>query len=198
MKLLKLPKNFFVSLCVIIGGISLTFLSILLVKFFILTGAFSMFYDNPPEPKIKYSEFDYVVEYSINDVNHIKNGVIKCKYDGIKSLGTAGKFREWSLLTSDNVDRIVLWDVSDQEVYTTAGYKITEFYLDIGTGGYYMDDKTSLYCHGIVDGFVSYKYIHPEHNIEVQGKISNEEALEKYKVHIVSHKIDPPIKNSFG
>ena len=197
MKLFKSPQNILVLLCVIIGGISLTFLSILLVKFFIVSGAFSMFYDNPPEPKIKYSEFDYKVEYSINGVDHTKNGVIKCKYEGVKSLGTAGKYREWSLVTSDNVDRIVLWEVSDRDFYTSDGDKITEFYLDIGTGGYYMNDETSLNYHGVLGGYVSYKYVHPKYNIEVQGRTKNDEALEKYGIYIDSWEIDPPIENKF-
>lgn len=193
-----MKKMNYVYLLLIPAGCILVSLIWLCVRIYVVSGAFSIFMPSPPKPQITFSEFNYKVDYVIGEQKYSKDGVITCNYEGVESLGTAGKYRKWSLVTSDNKDRIVLWDVSDMELNTPNGDKITEFYLDVGYGNYYMNDDSDRYNHGVIDGYISYKYVHPQHNIIVQGKIKNDEAAEKYGIYILSYEIDPPISNSFG
>ena len=175
--------------------IGIVFVLYAIVLLFVLSGAFAVFMPNPPEPEIKYGEFPFVITYEINGEIKTIEDVIVCKYDGIESLGTAGKYRKWSASLKSGKKRVVLLDNSDDNLH----FQITtNVGLDIP--GYYMGDSRfnskEDYQRMLSDdrylGYIQWK-----NGKEFSNTITREDAYEEFGIRVISFEPSDPIENTF-
>jgi len=160
-----------------------------------VTGAFSIFYDNPPKPKIKYGEFPFRIEYSVNGETKIIEDIVICEYTGVKSSGTAGKRNTWKKYLKSGMEEVVLF----YEENDTESYKIT---LNIGRPEYYMDDskyyKEFYEQELLIDNLLLTKVIKKAFkDTSTSRTISQEESMQMYGLEIISMNFSEPIDNLF-
>lgn len=156
---------------------------------FVVSGAFAVFAPNPPKPEITYGEFPFTITYEVGDEIFTYKDVVVCEYNGIKSLGTAGKRRNWSIkLKSGNQYISLLKSKKDGLTF--------EIYESIpGLPEYYMGDfrqSRAEYERVMKDRrYLGYK------QKDIDRSITKEEAWEKYRVKIINIECSLPIENKF-
>ena len=165
--------------------------------FFIISGAFSIFMSNPPKPEITYGEFPFALEYEIDGVNYKIEDTIVCEFDGFKSLGTAGKYRQWKTFLKSGNEYVTLLDLTSLNEINEYGHVMQELYFYYGNAEYYMGDE-NRYMQRDAQSFeeVCYKCQRNDGGIS-HSAYSAEKAYEKYKIKLIKWECESPIKNTF-
>ena len=165
--------------------------------FLVISGAIFSFGPNPPEPEITYGEFKCRLTYELNGETKIIEDTFTCKFEGFYSLGSAGKYRKWSLHLSDGKEYITLLDLRNSDAVDELNNKVLELYFSPGNAEYYMgDESTHLRRKGEISDTISY-YYRKEDCTTGGSAFKAEEAYEKYNVRLISWEVTPPIQNSF-
>ena len=168
---------------------SVIFFSFVFLYVFVISGAFAVLMTQPPKPQITYGEFPFNITYEINGEIMTYKDVVICEYEGIKSLGTAGKERKWSRKLKSGNDYVVLLQSKTND-------SPFEIYMPIpGLPEYYMGDfkkSKSDYEHSIKDvRYLGYKQNNINHSI------SQEDVWEQYRIKIINIECSSPIENKF-
>lgn len=160
----------------------------------ILSGAFSIFMKSPEAPEIKYGEFPFSIIYEANGEKKVYEDVIICEYAGIKSHGTAGKYRQWTKSLKSGNEYIEL------ESTNINGILYTIYKSPPGLPEYYMADfRQSKEAYEKAMHDKNYLGLKWENDGEQKFKtITAQEGYDMYGVKIISIECSQPIKNSFG
>lgn len=180
---------------IIIVSIIFSSLFVLLIFgfLFILSGAFAILYPDPPEPQIKYGEFPFKLTYELNGEILVIEDVVICEYDGIESLGTAGKQRKWTRKLKSGNERVVLLRennaVETFEIYD-GRWGLAEYYM-----GDFRQSKAAyertMYNHN------SFGCILWKDGTKTDYSITSEQAWEMYRLKVIDVQYSDPIENSF-
>lgn len=166
----------------------------LVVFAIILTGAFSIFIKSPELPKIKYGEFPFSIIYEVNGDVKIYEDVIICEYAGIKSYGTAGKYRQWTKRLKSGKEYIELDSVTINDI----SYIVYE--SPPGLPEYYMADyrqSKESYERAMYDrSYLGLKWV--DDGEQKYKTITAQEGYDMYGVRIINIECSQPIENSFG
>lgn len=181
---------------VIIGigvGLIVMVLAVALWYLAVISGAIFAFMPEPPEPEIKYGEFPIKITYELKGQIKTAEDIIVCEYDGIESLGSAGKQRKWKAHLKSGNEHITLLKIDE----------MSELYCWYGLPEYYMDDLQyesreeyeQTRKRNFHSSFVS--LARWENGELKRSAVSTTEAWEKYKLKIIDVQYSPPIQNSF-
>ena len=166
----------------------------ILIGIFILIGRIIWilsfgFLPNPPKPQITYGEFPFELIYEINGETKTVNDDFVCEYGGVAVDAANGKFRWWKSYLKSGNTRITLLKNDETEIFYTPD-------INQHAAPVYMGD-TEIY-HSINEVFPNALYTSDFENKQVNSYIiSADEMWEKYKLKLISWKIEPPIKNTF-
>lgn len=144
---------------------------------------------NPQKPEITYHEFPFKLTYELNGEIKVIEDVVICEYDGIKSLGEAGKYRKWKSHLKSGNERVSLLKVGDS----------LEFYFNYGDPENYMGDPQSGKYNKDLYYDLSYiPFIKKENGKQVadSGMLADK-AWKEYRLRIIEWKYTSPIQNSF-
>lgn len=175
---------------IIIGIVIAVLLVIAIVVGFGLWFLFGGFLPSPPKPEITHGEFPFRLVYEINGETKVVEDVLICEYDGFGANAARGKYRQWkSYLVSGNT-RITLFKSEEIEIFYTPNINHRE------AGAFYMGD-TEIYS-SINEVFPNAWRTSDFGKKQVNSYIiPADEMWEKYKIKLISWKIDPPIQNTF-
>ena len=179
-------KKVILITCIIIA-IVIALVAFLFV--FAISGAFAILMPEPPEPQITYGEFPFTITYEVNGEIFTYEDVVICEYEGIKSLGTAGKYRQWSERLKSGNEYIILLKSN----INGSDFEISFPFL--GFPEYYMGDfeqSVEEYERILKDD----KYFTHWENGNGRS-IKKEEAWQKYGIRIINIETSPPIENTF-
>lgn len=187
-------------------GTLLFFISLPVLYYMLLLGGF--LYPNPPKPDITYGEFPIKLTYEINGETKVIEDVIVCEYDGIETLGEAGKYRKWKTSIKNNSKsmpnsdgELILIDTSELGIADGQGNKILEIHFFVGNAGYYMGDN-NLYALddavGVQELDRLYYLYHLEDGSIRYGTFTADEAYEKVGIKLISWEGSDRIENTFG
>lgn len=166
-----------------------------------------MWLDDVPEPEIKYAEFPFTLTYEVNGETKIIQDSIVCEFDGFEVLGAAGKYRKWKIYLKgkpEQVDRkssrvrITLLDLSNSDEHDQYGNQMLELYFSGGKAEYYMGDDLWGVKGEAQDFDIVYYSATDENGVISRNSFTAEEAMEKYKIRLLSWEVAKPIVNSFS
>ncbi len=177
--------------------ISIVLIVVLLSVVIVLFAAFGgfNFLLHVPKPEITYGEFPCVLTYEINGETKIIEDTIVCVFDGFEIVGEAGKYRKWKTYLKSGNEDMTLLDLRPLNEKNEFGHIMLEFFFSYGNGEYYMGDTQRRSIPQISD-YIEYKYQTEDGRIGGSAYTS-EEALEKYKIRLISWEAAPPIENKF-
>ena len=151
---------------------------------------------NPPSPKIKHGEFDFKLEYNINNERKIVEDTFICDFDGFEVISIGDfKTRKWKghyknennneIFTFRNVQskrtQIVLETIGECKI--VLGIASAEYFL--GEPNYKITpDMPSIQVYETSTGY----YKNPN---------KSKEFLNQYNFKVIKWYCDPPIKNTF-
>ena len=165
---------------------------IVAIYIFVISGAFSLFMPEPEKPEITYGEFPFAITYEVNGEMKKVEDVIICEYDGIKNLGTAGKYRAWRSKLKSGNERVTLLRIEEEN-------KICEITVSAGLPEYYMgdfiQDKTEYEKNMLDDRYLG--YIEWKDGIQTGNTISKEEVYERYNLKVIEMDFSEPVENKF-
>lgn len=186
---MTLKKIFIVTSIVIVA-----LLLYVVVMFIAAFGGFN-FLLHIPKPEITYGEFPCVLTYEVDGEIKVIEDVIVCEFDGFEVASEAGKYRKWkTYLKSGNQDMTLL-NLRPLNEKNEFGHTMLEFFFSYGNAEYYMGDTQRRSIPRIAD-YVEYKYRTEDGSIGGSA-YSDEEAMEKYKIRMISWEAAPPIENKF-
>lgn len=166
----------------------------LLILAYMFLGTF--FLPNPPEPKIKYGEFPFKLEYKINGERKLIEDTLICKYDGIDMIGVGEKRRKWKSYLKNGSKKIILLQINDTDyIYYNPGspeYYMGDEYIYTGCMGD-SRNKNSYY-----EKFTDASFFKKYEDGQAEGIIRAEELIEKYDIELISWEPSPPIINEFN
>lgn len=148
-----------------------------------------------PKPEITYGEFPCVLTYEVDGETKIIEDIIVCEFDGFEVVGEAGKYRKWKTYLKSGSEDMTLLDLKPLNEKNEFGHTMLEFFFSYGNGEYYMGD-TQHRSIPQISNYIEYKYRTEDGRIGGSA-YSNEEALEKYKIRLISWEVAPPIENEF-
>lgn len=153
---------------------------------------FSLFITEPEKPEITYGEFPFTITYEVNgEIKKVEDAIV-CEYDGIKNLGTAGKYRTWKSKLKSGNERVTLLRNEEEnkicEITASAG--LPEYYM-----GDFIQDKTEYERTMLDDKYLG--YIEWKNGEQTGSSISNEEVYEKFKLKVIEMNFSEPIENVF-
>ena len=170
----------------------IVFVIIVAIYIFVISGAFSLFMSDPEKPEITYGEFPFTIIYEVNGEMKKVEDAIVCEYDGIKNLGTAGKYRAWKSKLKSGNERVTLLRIKEEN-------KICEITVSAGLPEYYMgdfiQDKTEYEKNMLDDNYLG--YIEWKNGEQRGISISKEEVYERFKLKVVEMDFSEPIENEF-
>lgn len=182
-------KKSLLILC-IIGVIILILLLFLLFYIFVLSGAFAILMPKPPEPQITYGEFPFTITYEVDNEIMTYSDVVICEYEGIESLGTAGKTRKWSKKLKSGNEHITLLKSeiyeNDFEIYAPIPRE-AEYYM----GDFRQSREDYEIAFENTRRYLGYKQGDTDHSI------TKEDAWEEYGVKVINIECSLPIVNKF-
>lgn len=184
-----MKKVFAISIIGFLMVIIVSVLSVFFAKIFIVSGGFSIFMSNPEEPEITYGEFPFRITYELKGEVKVIEDVVICEYDGIETLGTAGKKRKWKSYLKSGNERVSLLKVDDS----------LEFYFNYGDPENYMgDNQSKRYGEGLYYDLSYIPFVKRENDIQIADSgMQAEEVWEKYGLRIIKWEHSMPIQNSF-
>ena len=145
---------------------------------------------NPPEPKAKYGEFPFLLEYEIDGERKIIKDALVCEYNGIEIAQIGEKRRRWKGHLKSGNEKIILVQVSASEY----------LYYFPGEPEYYMGD--SCLQNFNEGGFFRKDCIrnnsNPLGSFVLRKIIYEDELLEKYKIKLIRWERSSPIVNEFN
>jgi len=155
---------------------------------------------NPPEPRIKYGEFPFKLEYEIDGERYVIEDTLICEYDGIKWNEGTGKSRKWKSYLASGGNIVLLKEVS----------LVKKIFYYPGPASYYMGDRLNPYEHSFPDAsyieregsITSWDILNEIQIIEQYGllnrnRINEKELLDKYNIKLINWEYTEPIVNSF-
>ena len=157
-----------------------------------ISGAFSLFMSEPEKPEITYGEFPFTITYEVNgEIKKVEDAIV-CEYDGIKNLGTAGKYRAWSSKLKSGNERVTLLRIEEEN-------RIYEITVSAGLPEYYMGDfiqgKTEYERAMLDDNYLG--YIEWKNGEQTGISVSKEEVYEKFKLKVIEMDFSEPLENEF-
>lgn len=170
----------------------IVFAIIIAIYIFVISGAFSLFMSAPEKPEITYGEFPFTITYEVNgEMKKVEDAVV-CEYDGIKNLGTAGKYRTWKSKLKSGNERVTLLSIEEEN-------RICEITVSPGLPEYYMgdfiQDKTEYEKNMLDDRYLG--YIEWKDGKQTGNTIPKEEVYEKYKLKVIEMDFSEPVENKF-
>ena len=170
----------------------IVFAIIVAIYIFVISGAFSLFMSEPEKPEITYGEFPFTITYEVNgEIKKVEDAIV-CEYDGIKNLGTAGKYRAWSSKLKSGNERVTLLRIEEEnricEITVSAG--LPEYYM-----GDFIQDKTEYERAMLDDNYLG--YIEWKNGEQTGISISKEEVYEKFKLKVIEMDFSEPLENEF-
>jgi len=149
---------------------------------------------DPLIPQITYGEFPIIIKYEINGEIKTIEDIVICEYEGIVSLGTAGKYRKWSSRLLSGKTCIILLRVDDPEL----SYEVS---FSCGFPDYYMGDYSQKKKNDYEDFMYnrnSLGFNQWDNGILTYSESIAEEVIwEKYKLRIIDIQYSLPIDNKF-
>lgn len=185
-------KKIMLVIGVILAAVFIILLIFALIFFLGFAGG-GVLYKNPQRPAITYGEFPISVTCEIDGAVMVIKDIVICEYDGVETLGEAGKYRKWKAHLKSGNKRLTLLSIDET----------SELYCWYGSPDYYMDDlrnKTKEEYEqyrerNFNSDFIAYG---KSENGEFKGiSVSSDEAWERYRFRVVDVKYTPPIQNSF-
>lgn len=170
----------------------IVFAVIVAIYIFVISGAFLLFMSEPEKTEITYGEFPFTITYEVNgEMKKVEDAVV-CEYDGIKNLGTAGKYRTWKSKLKSGNERVTLLRSEEEN-------KICEITISPGLPEYYMgdfiQDKTEYEKNMLDDRYLG--YIEWKDGEQTGISISKEEVYERFKLKVIEMDFSEPIENVF-
>ena len=168
-----------------------------LLYLFLVSGGMFAFMPNPPEPEIKYREFECELVYEIEGEITVIKDVIVCEFDGYKTRGAAGKRRQWKTYLKSGRERLTLLNLNSQNEINMFGQKLLELYFYYGNAEYYMGDEDEYRRRKEQEmDHINYLYQTNE-GIIGSSSYSADEVWNKYSIRLISWECMPPIENTF-
>ena len=170
----------------------IVFAIIVAIYIIVISGVFSLFMSEPEKPEITYGEFPFTITYEVNgEIKKVEDAIV-CEYDGIKNLGTAGKYRAWSSKLKSGNERVTLLRIEEEnricEITVSAG--LPEYYM-----GDFIQDKTEYERAMLDDNYLG--YIEWKNGEQTGISISKEEVYEKFKLKVIEMDFSEPLENEF-
>ena len=183
---MKIIKRILIAIVAVILAISIILM--LPVIFFNIAYLFTPV----ARPEITYGEFPFIITYEVNgEIKKVEDAIV-CEYDGIKNLGTAGKYRAWRSKLKSGNERVTLLRIEEEN-------KICEITVSAGLPEYYMgdfiQDKTEYEKNMLDDRYLG--YIEWKNGKQTGISISKEEVYEKFKLKVREMDFSEPLENEF-
>lgn len=177
---------------IVILFIIISLLLIGILYFLVMSGAVFSLMPDPPAPEITYGEFPINVIYEINGETKVIYDTVICKFDGVESLGSAGKYRKWiSYLKSGNKRLVLLRGENSELIFEiSVSYGIPDYYM--GDFRKNREDFEKLMADDRYLGYTQW-----ENGVPTGYSITKEEVWEKYKLKVIDIQYSQPIQNSF-
>lgn len=166
----------------------MTGLAIIGGYFFIVSGAFVIFYPKPPKPAIEYAEVPFELTYEVNGEEKVIADTIICEFDGF-SRNTAGSYRNWKTSLKSGNEDIVLLDVRPENQLAWDKYPILEFFFLYGNAEYYMDREYGQVAERQSLNELYFRYQYGE-KIDF-SVMTADEAWERFKLRLISWEESP-------
>lgn len=172
-------KKIIIIIVLCLGLASLVFTGLTFMKMF------------PQKPTIKYGEFPFCLIYEIDGKTIEVKDTLICEYEGFAADAAQGFYRTWKSSLKSGKTRITLFQNQELEIFFTPNINHWE------AGAFYMGDDE------IYDE-INIPFPNAWYTNDLESKrlnayiISADEMLEKYKIKLLSWKINPPIKNTFN
>lgn len=170
----------------------IVFIAISTTCLFVLSGLVFTIGSEPPIPEITYGEFPISVIYEINGEIRTLENVIVCKFDGVESRGSAGKYRKWKSYLKNEDNNFGFFTVGKDDIELEVG-------IFIGSPNYYMGDfeQDKEEYERVMNDDRFREYVEWKDGVKTGNSFSKDEVWDLYKFKIIDVKYSKPIKNSF-
>ncbi len=183
-------KKFLVVSTIVVGIISsFAFLPWIIIYIGLL------FSPTPDLPKIKYGEFPFYLEYSLNGKINKINNVVICEFDGIEINEGQGKVRKWKQSIGDSRQSDVLifeGVVNDENIM---------LYFDVGSAAVYMGDLEVGNGNIYNEEYIPQPYLVVDcgDGTYESGVVTSEELYKKYGIDLklIDFNLSKSIVNEF-
>ncbi len=190
-------KKFFITLGVVFGILFGLIFTITILPWLLL-GIGLCLSEAPPEPTIKYNEFPFHLEYTINGETVVVDDTLVCEYTGIELNEAVGKYRTWdSYIKSTGKEYVLItgdetleWRIYLNDADTLMGdYDTNSFDTETNEDALTKEEIDERLAPNIVPVKIQ--------DVEVGPIDMYEDFTKKYGVKITVWEVAPPITNEF-